>query len=410
MIARTLSPLLLLACTSAACGGGTDGPDADLSPDPAWPASTAIPLTRSRLGSLYSAVMTVGSSSFPLVIDTGSSTAGVFSSTCRDCDGGAGLYAPGATAVDLGKRASAEYVDGSRWDGEIYSDKVSLGVGTPAETLDLVAIDSALGFLLDPTTNGILGMGPPAGLLDGTTSYALFADRTPSGQLGFELCSAGGTMWLGAVDPLASAAPPQTTPLLASSDSAPYYRVDMADVAVGTQSLGAGSGGFPGVLVDTGTTAFLLPTGTVAALVSAVNAAPGRAALFGGSMLSPTDDTQCLTHAGVTAATVDAMLPPLILSFGDGHGGVFTVAVPATPSYLGDNGQGSFCRAVEAVSDGGPGPILGVGILRGLVTVIDPRARTVGFAPQVGCAATAGAADARPWGHPRQRLPRPRLR
>ncbi len=388
------------AALLAACGGG-DGPpapDADYAPDPAWPASTAIPLARGALGSFYSADVTIGGTTFALAVDTGSTTTGVAAAACRDCNDVTPVYAPGATAVDAHATASAAYADGSRWSGEIYSDDVGLADGTPSERISLVAIDSGPGFFRDPSAEGILGLGPNDLLDAATTSYAADAARTASGQIGFELCDDTGTMWIGTPDVAAGVLPPDMTPMLPRTAADPYYEIAIADLGLGDTSLGFDASALGHAVVDTGTTNFYVPAPVLAALVTAVDDTPGLAPLFGSGALSASDPSACLVGESVTSDRVDAALPPLAVTFPIAGGdGTFTARVPATRSYLAETSSGTFCLAVGDQS-GGPSLLLGDTFLRGFVTVIDPRAQLVGFAVDAGCqsAALPAGAQSRP--------------
>jgi hypothetical protein len=229
-------------------------------------------------------------------------------------------------------------------------------------------------------------MGPNDLLDSTTTSYAAAAARTASGQIGFELCDHTGTMWIGAPDLGAAATPLEMTPMLAHSADDPYDEVALADLGLGDTSLGADPAALAHAIVDTGTTDFYVPPGVLAALVTAVDATPGLAAMFGSGALSASDPTACLVGESVTPSRVDALLPPLAVTLPIAGGdGTFTLRVPATRSYLVQTSSGTYCLAVGDDS-GGPSLILGDTFLRGFVTVIDPRAQQVGFAVDSGCA------------------------
>src|SRR6185312_5194407 len=187
MVRRWLVVVLLGAC-------GSDAPDV---PKLDWPSSTAIALVHQP--GFYTANVQVGSQAFAMLVDTGSTTTAVAGASCSECAGTVSpLYTPGPSAKDTGDQATATYADSTTWSGEIYTDEVGLGSGSPAVPLALAAIDSELLFFKDNSTQGILGVGTTATLLDNTTSYpeTVTASSGPQ-QLGFELCGHTGTMWIG---------------------------------------------------------------------------------------------------------------------------------------------------------------------------------------------------------------------
>ena len=329
------------------------------------------------------------------------------------------LYTPGTTAVDLGTTVKTEYGDMSNWSGEVFTDMMGFAHGTPTVKVAFADIKAQQTFF-DPQNSyeGIIGLGPSELLETGTTAYmdAAIAAGSPS-QLAFELCGNDGKMWIGDFDDTAS--DPQYTPMLAiDSDKNPFYAVEVDDLALGGTSLGFGSAAFQGPIVDTGTSLFYAPSGVVTALMNMVNASAGRATVFGSSMLSTSGndpDGVCgglpaLIATGATAAMVDANLPKMEVAFPDGKGGKFTVEADASHSYLADTGTGTFCLVIA--DDMGDGGVLGDAFLQSFITVIDPKDKKIGFAPEAGCAkAATGASKVRriaEHGHPFRRRPRAR--
>ena len=205
-------------------------------------------------------------------------------------------------------------------------------------------------------------------------------------MMGFEMCDTGGTMWLGGFDATAAASTPVFTPMLPiDAQSNPFYAVNVTDMGLGGTSLGFGSSTFQNPIVDTGTTIFYIPTAVDTALLAAINASAGFKALFPGQTLSDNNCAQGATT--VTAAMVDAMLPPMSMSFAGMAGSPdVTVSVPPMASYLYGGTPGQVCFAF---ADGGTGSqyfgVMGDTIMRAFVTVIDVDAHRVGFAPDAGC-------------------------
>src|ERR1700685_1775406 len=147
------------------CGG-----DNEPIPILTWPASAAIPLVHAD-GVEYTAMITVGTQTFSLELDTGSSTLVIAGSTCDPCSRVSPLYVPGPSAKDTGNSTSGTYTDLATFEAEIYDDQVGLGNGTPAVPLQIAALTNETLLFADNATQGILGLGPPQDLFGDTTAY-----------------------------------------------------------------------------------------------------------------------------------------------------------------------------------------------------------------------------------------------
>jgi hypothetical protein len=393
VIATTL--LAAAACGGNNSGNGVDaanggdgqpgGPDAkpgtpDAAPLPGGVA--AIHLT-SPDGSFYSAQTSIGSQSFAMIVDTGSSTAAVAGSTCTGCAVNP-KYTPGSTATDTHMTASAQYGSGS-WNGEIYKDNLGLGNGTPAVQIALASITSQQTFF-DGNGNafqGLLGLGPDGLLTTGTTSYIDAVVKTGiTDIMSFELCdSNGGTMWLGGYDQNAVAAAPQYSPM---SAQLPYYAVTMSDLKLGTTSVGFTSSS---AIVDTGTS-LMYVGGTVATNI--VTQANKQTTIWTGNFADQGGISCATAKSGVTEAMINSAMPPLNMTF-PGSGGSFTISAPASKSYLLPVGGGMYCIGIaNGASAGLPNGFVLMGDvgLRGFVTVFDRVQKRIGFASQTGCPAS----------------------
>lgn len=394
MISRAarISPLLFLI----ACGGGSSHhPDAapppppppDAAPDaPNFSSSyVAIPLTSVDALTYTAPLMLPGNPTQQVIVDTGSSTLAVASSTCTSC-GVSPLYMPSAGAVDQHKTTSSMYGDGSGWTAEVYQDMVQLGSAATVQ-VDFGAITSSSGFFRNLGNGsgtipyqGIMGLGSDALLTMGTTSYptAAFMAGTAK-QMAFQLCPDTGTMWLGGVDPAAEASAPAITPMVSGF---PYYAVNVSDVAVGGTSLGVAQSGFGPTIVDTGTSISFIPNAALTKLSTAITSSPGYSAVFGTQALS---DMTCMTTSK-TASQIDAMLPPLEVTFPGAQG--MPADVPATKSYLFDAGGGMWCFAFADSSQlfgGFTASLVGDSLLAGYTTTFDVGNHQIGFALQQGC-------------------------
>src|SRR3569623_3491413 len=134
---------VLLSLVLAACGSDdhknntADAPGSNATPDaPADAAGLgsggyAIPLTTPDQ-SFWGPQVTIGSQSFMMDLDTGSTTIGDAAMGCTQCTGVTPLYAPGTGATDTHQTARTSYADGSSWSGEIWSDMPGFGHGAPA--------------------------------------------------------------------------------------------------------------------------------------------------------------------------------------------------------------------------------------------------------------------------------------
>ena len=378
-----------------AAAGGADGSamiDAPQSSDGVY----AIPLTTPDQ-SFWGPQVSIGGQMFMMDLDTGSTTIGVASSTCTQCTGVTPLYAPGSGAVDEHMTASTTYADNSGWSGEIYKDAIDLGHGSPVMQVDFAAMTRQRQFFYQNQYQGIFGLGAAANAEPNTGSYFdIAAAAGMTGVMAFELCSSGGTMWLGGFDSSKAASAPQYTPLIPISDNQPFYAIDITGMSIGDTSVGSGAATFEEPVVDTGTTYFYLPTPVETAMINAINASTGFKTLFGANAKVADDPNGtgvgCVTGTGITGAMVDASLPPLTMTMPGMNGGPdITVSVPPLRSYMYDAGGGQFCLGI---ADGGTqdATTMGDQIMQAFVTIIDVQHHQVGWALDAGC----GPAPVRP--------------
>ena len=395
-----------LAAGAAGCGGddGNGGPDGGShgdggsQPDASLEGVTVVPLV-SLGGFSYTAKINFGAQSFASIVDTGSSSTGIAAATCTTC-GVSPAYTPGASAVDKHKTAESHFGDGSTWTGEIFEDSAAIGTG-PQVKLDFAAISSDGGFFNRGAYAGIIGLGPDALLIAGTSSYISAAvGGGLKGQLAFELCPDAGTMWLGGFDASHAAAAPAFTPLSTSPFFGAYYPVNVAGVSIDGADTGITQAQMGPTIVDTGTSITFMPKPVINTLIAKISATSGYKAAFG---------TQALTDGGcvstsMTAAQIDASLPKFAISFPKTTGGTGApIELPATQSYLAQQG-GGFCFTISDASQlfqGATASLIGDTMLTGMITVIDVSKKQVGFAVQTGCAAahiahSAGTATTMP--------------
>ena len=415
----TLAPLaaLLLGITTTACGGteaskeglnpgdaGDGGPaDEDAAVDAAeepeaGPTLVTVPLY-ACVPAIYTAGTTIGGQDFQLTVDTGSTTLGVAASTCTSC-GTSPDYKPGSTAVDKHVQQSSVYGTG-QWTGEVYQDDVALLPET-AVPLPFVAIDTQTGFF--PPANqpaycssksgsyqGIVGLAPAGSALPDTTGYfdQVVSTLGVADVFATELCPTTGKLWLGGWDPTATTAPPVYTPLL-GNEYAGYYAVNLVSLTISGQTIQVSNSQFPGSIVDTGTSVFIVPTAAFNAIASTVAAIPEFATIFG-SMGAAwfNDPNNCVTPTQ-TKAELDAIFPPITLTFGSGSSAV-SIQAAATESYFVEytiQGQSLWCPSLDAMNASNQFPvasIMGAPLLRSNVVIFDRANKQVGFAPHAAC-------------------------
>lgn len=404
MVTRTALGMGMLGLFASVVGCGGDdgnrvdaGPTAD-APPPAF-AGVTIPL-QSFGGIEYTAPLTVGGQLFSTQVDTGSTVTAVASTTCTAC-GVTPEYTPGSGATDKLKTDDAQYADQSGWHGEVFEDRAGLSADTMV-TLDFVSITSQSNkFFTDNSYQGILGLGPAALLDPGTSAYPdVLAAGGTTEIMAFQMCPDRGQLFLGGYDKAAALTAPVLTPMVPND---PFYEVEIASLGLGSDSLGSAASAFGNTTVDTGTSISFVPTTIATALLAKVNAAPGFQALFPGQMFANTNTGGCVNLGTVTPTQIDAMLPPLTISFPTTDGSAPKVlSLAPTRSYIWiDTVDGGTPDACISITDSGgsaqDGSLIGDTLMQSFVTVFDVPAKQMGFAPEAGCAeATTTAAPVPP--------------
>jgi hypothetical protein len=369
----------------------------------------------------YVAKGTVGSQTFVMTIDTGSTTLALAGTGCSGCTGVSPLYSPTSTAKASGQSASEQYEDGSGWSGPVYTDSVDLGNGSPSVSVELAEITKASGQFFDGQNDyqGILGLGPLGNAVQGTTGYmpALMTGMGLANIFAFALCdgtgAGAGTMWLGGDGSPGSAV--VYTPLLPISDNNPYYGINVDGVSLaGTSVVTNAASTFAQPVLDTGTSLFYVPTSVFNAFQTALQGSSGFKAVFGTNTFATGNgqDSGCVTNASATDAQVEAMLPPITLSLPAMTSGQPDVTIQGSPldTYLYDGGGGGqFCLAIQ---DGGTPDqdpsTFGDAFLQAFTTIVDITGGRVGFA-KTSCPAPAVRRVHHPAKTGPHRAPRPVL-
>jgi hypothetical protein len=411
--------------TSTTSDAGTDGggqADGDTASDGsslpqgvlAIPLQACQPLT-------YSADLAIGSQTFRLLVDTGSTSLGVAGAGCSNCQVSP-AYMPGASAKDQGQTANSQFGSG-QFSGEIYQDQVAFA-SAPTVPMKFVSITSQMGFFQGgfcggKKYEGIVGFDRASAAIMGTN--ALF-DQMISVQkvhdvFATQLCDDGGTLWLGGFDPAALAGAPQYTPFTKSLYSGYYYTVNLATIAVGTNTVPIASGATTDAVVDTGTSVWVLADTAFNQLTAAIGAAPGFQQVLGAnasSWFTVSNMGVACANLTQTKAELDSTLPKLSMTFGSNPG--ITVDAVATESYLMPNPTpgGGWCNALIPASVALPGQmfpfasIMGAPVLRSNVVIFDRTKGQVGFAPHKPCTTSQRSAAAVPAAAPvrvPQRIP-----
>ncbi|GAM84866.1 hypothetical protein ANO11243_028680 [Dothideomycetidae sp. 11243] len=108
----------------------------------------------------YISPVTIGSQTFNMDFDTGSSDLWVFSNSMpSSMTSGHNIYKPGSTAVLMqGQSWRIQYGDGSGARGIVYADKVNVGGVTATAQAVEAATSASSSFLSDDTSDGLLGL------------------------------------------------------------------------------------------------------------------------------------------------------------------------------------------------------------------------------------------------------------
>ena len=133
-------------------------------------------------------------------------------------------------------------------------------------------------------------------------------------------------------------------------------------------------------MVDTGTSLFGLNSNAYSQLVAALSADATVTSTLGSSFLS-TGGCEAVQQ---TKAQLDAMLPPLTLTFGTGASAIAVVAT-ATDSYLYYAGGQDWCAGIFDVGNNFGAADLGAAVLKSNVVVFDRANSQIGFAPKAPC-------------------------
>lgn len=353
----------------------------------------------------YHVQLRVGGNLFSVIADTGSSSAAVAAGSCSSC-GQAARYNT-SSGTNLGKKLYSAYGSGE-WNGLLFSDGMGLGpqaTGTPQVSARFGAMTSQDRMLLpyicrpDQTVqnDGILGLGPNALLLEGTTSLLaqLYATKKFAyDAFAVQSCGVDGNLFLGGYAAAYVARQPFFVPMVTGAKNfyAQYYSVNLAGLVVGDQTVVQQANLGPAI-VDNGTSLMYVPDAAHDAFRAALAQDANFAANFSIDRVE-LDFTPTLR--GLSRAELDDVLPKFGLTFVQADGTKATLWLDATSSYLlpsiDSEGDTQYLLAVQNgdhASGSGSLPLLiGNALMKQHIVIFDRAGKQVGFAPQVGCDAT----------------------
>ncbi len=342
----------------------------------------------------YSAPVNVGGQALLAIADTGSTTFGVVSSKCTDCDV-TSTYKPGTSSRDDGIKFEADYGMGE-WLGELTNDVVSFA-GGPSVNMAFGAVydqkDWIAGNVCDltasepgpPINQATMGLGGPANLLNGTDSWVEKANSSFAyPAITFGLCDQNGAIYLGGYPENNAASTLIYTPMV-SAEETPYIAVAMEGMSVADTDIGAKLSDFGYTIIDTGSTAITFPPDVYAAIASGISSGTS-----GAITQDFFDQGQCIAQANTAVSDLNEQAPSLTFNFYNAaNASSFnTLTVPAANSYLlaQSDGNGGLVVCPLMVNSGSDNPqtLLGNTIMRGFLTIFDYEKQQVGFALSKG--------------------------
>ncbi|KAM3550718.1 hypothetical protein MY1884_008095 [Beauveria asiatica] len=309
----------------------------------------------------YIASVAIGSASWDLIVDTGSS---------NTWTGAQKSYVPYSTGNDTGGTVGVSYGSG-QFTGEEYVDKVTFA-GLTVKSQSIGSASNAVGF---DGVDGIFGLGP-VDLTQDTVSNAAtvptFLDNLyrqgsiPSEVLGVyfkpeagsDTNDNNGELTLGGVDSTKYTGALNYVPTLKSGNAAAYWGVSIASFNYGSTVLASGATG----IVDTGTTLVYIPS---AAYSKYLSASGGRTDPTTGLVSYTTKPTG---NFSIKIGTVTYTLTPAQYLVPTSQYGSFGLSAGKYYSWIANGGTGSV------------NTIIGQKFLENYYSVYDTTNARIGFA------------------------------
>jgi hypothetical protein len=368
-----------------------------------------VTLLKGCASSVFSTPISIGTQTFKVLVDTGSTTLAVAGTKCMDKNGCSNLdpvYVPSSSSQDQNMQISSTYGSG-KWDGHVVLDQVSLA-GFPSINMRFAVIDSAVTFFRSSycpltfqqtnTFQGILGLGYQRLAISGSDSYfdrlVQENQRNLDNIFTIQMCLATGRLWLGGYDETFFVPPLIWTPIIQQS----WFVINVLDVKLNGNSLiPAGLSkeqAFGKVIVDSGSTALILPSKTFNVFVSMIESNENFVKNFGRGFFTA---GYCSTGTGkskMSADTLNSLLPKMQIIVPTGTSGGGILNLDPVSSYLQESWSPTlqsviFCPGIMPNDDNdNPMTIMGWSVMNQYTVVFDKENSRIGFAPTKYCEAS----------------------
>ncbi|KAF7321189.1 Aspartic protease [Mycena chlorophos] len=209
----------------------------------------------------YVASVKVGTQTFDLIVDTGSSNTWVGSGT---------KYNPGSTATDTRDSFSVEYGSGSA-SGTEYTDNVGIGgltiskqsIGDASKTSEFQGVDGIVGFgPVDLTEDTVSGQNTVPTVMQNLLSQGLISTNVLgvsfAPESGSDDDDTNGELALGGVDSSKYSGTLSYVSTTSASPYSEYWGITVSSTTYNGKSIGSSAS----AIVDTGTTLIYIPTAT----------------------------------------------------------------------------------------------------------------------------------------------------
>ncbi|KAL7933839.1 putative aspartic protease [Trichoderma chlorosporum] len=216
----------------------------------------------------YVASVTIGGSSYDLIVDTGSSN--TWCGAGDSCE-------PSGSGKASGGSVSVSYGSGS-FSGKEYKDTVSFGgltvssqsIGSATQSSGFDGVDGIIGFgPVDLTEDTVSGLSTVPTFLDNLYNQGSISTEVLGvsfkPESGSDSDDTNGELTLGGTDSSKYTGSLTYFPTLTSGDASAYWGISIASFTYGSTSLATSASG----IVDTGTTLIYIPTKAYNAFLSA---------------------------------------------------------------------------------------------------------------------------------------------
>ncbi|KAF8174814.1 aspartic peptidase domain-containing protein [Mycena galopus ATCC 62051] len=216
----------------------------------------------------YVAATKVGTQTFELIVDTGSSNTWIGSGT---------KYVPSSTATNTGKTFEVEYGSGTV-SGTEYTDTVVVGgltitkqsIGDGTKNSGFEGVDGIIGFgPVDLTEDTVSGSTTVPTVMNNLLSQGTITDQVLgvsfAPESGSDDDDTNGELSLGGTDATKFTGSVTFTPKTTASLYTDYWGITVSEIAYNGKSIGASAS----AIVDTGTTLIYIPTAAYNSFLSA---------------------------------------------------------------------------------------------------------------------------------------------